>query len=69
MELLGDRNWWMPSWLDRILPTVTVEGSTEPGRPAVGPVTGPPSLTNGNSAQPRPALADSTEPDRKRVGV
>jgi RND superfamily putative drug exporter len=26
MELLGDRNWWMPKWLDRILPHVTVEG-------------------------------------------
>jgi RND superfamily putative drug exporter len=26
MELLGDRNWWLPSWLDRLLPTITVEG-------------------------------------------
>ena len=26
MELLGDRNWWMPSWLDRILPKIEVEG-------------------------------------------
>jgi RND superfamily putative drug exporter len=25
MELLGDRNWWLPGWLDRILPTVHVE--------------------------------------------
>ncbi len=25
MELLGDRNWWMPKWLDRILPRVHVE--------------------------------------------
>jgi putative drug exporter of the RND superfamily len=25
MELLGDWNWWMPKWLDRILPTVHVE--------------------------------------------
>jgi putative drug exporter of the RND superfamily len=25
MELLGDRNWWLPRWLDRILPTVHVE--------------------------------------------
>jgi RND superfamily putative drug exporter len=22
MELLGDRNWWLPTWLDRRLPTV-----------------------------------------------
>ncbi|GAB3764954.1 RND superfamily putative drug exporter [Nocardioides ginsengisegetis] len=27
MALLGDRNWWLPGWLDRILPHVTVEGS------------------------------------------
>ena len=26
MELLGDRNWWMPKWLDRLLPNVNVEG-------------------------------------------
>ena len=25
MELLGDRNWWMPAWLDRIIPRLTVE--------------------------------------------
>jgi RND superfamily putative drug exporter len=26
MELLGDANWWLPSWLDRILPHLDVEG-------------------------------------------
>jgi RND superfamily putative drug exporter len=26
MELLGDWNWWLPKWLDRILPRVHVEG-------------------------------------------
>jgi len=26
MELLGDRNWWLPKWLDRILPHLDVEG-------------------------------------------
>ncbi|MEL7210608.1 MAG: MMPL family transporter, partial [Actinomycetota bacterium] len=26
MELLGDRNWWLPRWLDRILPDLDVEG-------------------------------------------
>ena len=25
MELLGDRNWWLPRWLDHILPVVHVE--------------------------------------------
>jgi RND superfamily putative drug exporter len=26
MELLGDRNWWLPAWLDRLLPNIHVEG-------------------------------------------
>jgi hypothetical protein len=25
MELLGDHNWWLPGWLDRVLPHVHVE--------------------------------------------
>jgi putative drug exporter of the RND superfamily len=33
MELLGDRNWWLPRWLDRILPHVAVEGRTELAAP------------------------------------
>jgi putative drug exporter of the RND superfamily len=34
MELLGDRNWWLPRWLDRILPTIHVEGPAEQLEPA-----------------------------------
>ena len=26
MKLLGDANWWLPAWLDRLLPTVDIEG-------------------------------------------
>ena len=26
MHLLGERAWWMPRWLDRIVPDVDVEG-------------------------------------------
>jgi RND superfamily putative drug exporter len=44
MRLLGDRNWWLPGWLDRLLPNLDVEGGVglpepeyEPGR---GPVVG-----------------------------
>ena len=29
MELLGDKNWWLPAWLDRILPNVNVEGPSD----------------------------------------
>jgi RND superfamily putative drug exporter len=27
LRLLGSRAWWLPKWLDRILPDVDVEGS------------------------------------------
>ena len=32
MHVLGPRNWWLPSWLDRILPTFHIEADdlTEP---------------------------------------
>lgn len=26
MKLMGDANWWIPRWLDRLLPTVHIEG-------------------------------------------
>jgi RND superfamily putative drug exporter len=26
MQLLGSRNWWLPHWLDRLLPRIDVEG-------------------------------------------
>ncbi|MBI2723489.1 MAG: MMPL family transporter [Chloroflexi bacterium] len=34
MELLGDRNWWLPSWLDRLLPNVSFEGTRPQSAPA-----------------------------------
>ncbi|MDE0517863.1 MAG: MMPL family transporter [Acidimicrobiaceae bacterium] len=34
MELLGARNWWLPGWLDRILPNLNVEGSQQDLAPA-----------------------------------
>jgi RND superfamily putative drug exporter len=36
MELLGDRNWWLPRWLGRILPHVDAEGQGQPPQPTDG---------------------------------
>ncbi len=38
MELLGNRNWWFPKWLDRLIPKLNVEGTPEPlgAMPSVG---------------------------------
>ena len=55
MKLLGDWNWWLPGWLDRLLPRLDVEGGGglpepdfEPGRgPALPPV-----------LEPEPVLVD-----------
>ena len=37
MELLGERNWWLPRWLDRVLPRINVEGNAaHPPASAIG---------------------------------
>ncbi len=28
MKLMGDANWWLPAWLDRILPSVDIDGES-----------------------------------------
>ena len=43
MKLMGDANWWIPGWLDRILPTVDIDG--EAGLPE-------PVLVNGPAVEP-----------------
>jgi len=64
MELLGDRNWWMPAWLDRILPELQVEGrhpSPEPVLPTKPAI----DSDAGQYPLPRP----SSEPVGERVAV
>jgi RND superfamily putative drug exporter len=31
VTLLGDRAWWLPGWLDRLMPNVSLEGHLEEG--------------------------------------
>ncbi|HEY2429977.1 MAG TPA: MMPL family transporter [Acidimicrobiales bacterium] len=33
MELLGEANWWLPDWLDRLIPRLAVEGGAHPASP------------------------------------
>jgi RND superfamily putative drug exporter len=37
MSLLGDLNWWLPRWLDRLLPHVDLEGAVPVTIPAAEP--------------------------------
>jgi putative drug exporter of the RND superfamily len=48
MELLGNANWWLPRWLDKVLPHINVEGSSTTRPPA--------------SAEPDPATSPDPEP-------
>ena len=29
MSLLGHRAWWLPAWLDRLVPTIDLEGGED----------------------------------------
>ena len=48
MRLLGDRNWWLPAWLDRLLPRLDVEGGAGLPEP---------------DYEPRPDAAPGVEPE------
>ncbi|MEJ7799051.1 MAG: MMPL family transporter [Ilumatobacter sp.] len=53
MTLMGDANWWLPAWLDRLLPTIDIEGETglpEPEYEVASPAT----------REDRPAMAGPT---------
>ncbi len=53
MKLMGDANWWLPGWLDRILPTIDIEGETALPEPAYElgqhPEVGPVPVTSGGA--------------------
>jgi RND superfamily putative drug exporter len=36
MTLLGDRAWWLPPWLDRLLPRLDLEGEPKPDAAGMG---------------------------------
>jgi len=54
MKLMGDANWWIPGWLDKILPTIDIEG--EAGLPEPEMESGEPS-----SNEVAPGLGDVVE--------
>ena len=54
MKLLGDANWWLPGWLDRLLPHLDIEGTS--GLPAP-------------EMRPRPAHAPAVNPSRVPASV
>jgi RND superfamily putative drug exporter len=41
MAMLGRYNWWLPAWLDRILPHLDIEGTPQPESPSAAPTSAP----------------------------
>ncbi|MDP3890537.1 MMPL family transporter [Nocardioides sp.] len=48
MKLLGDANWWLPGWLDRLLPELDAAPVEQPVEVAVGP---PPLISQESEAR------------------
>jgi RND superfamily putative drug exporter len=63
MELLGARNWWMPRWLDRLLPRLGAEG---PGTGA-GPWHHEAPRDEAETAEPVPAGEPRAVPSERLV--
>jgi RND superfamily putative drug exporter len=55
MELLGARNWWMPGWLDRLLPHLNAGGHDAPSRDEAGA----PKPAQAPTPIPRPQTVDA----------
>jgi RND superfamily putative drug exporter len=47
MQLMGHWNWWLPGWLDRMLPNISIEGSHDAPTPISGDAT--PAAPSGGS--------------------
>jgi RND superfamily putative drug exporter len=60
MELLGDRNWWIPSWLNRLLPRLDVEGQAASGQL-------PPTAQPEPPREPMPVPVPVPVPERQPV--
>jgi putative drug exporter of the RND superfamily len=59
MALMGDRAWWLPSWLDRLLPNLDIEGES---------VTAPAPASVDGQALPSEAEPTPEPPPRQPVG-
>ncbi len=69
MTLLGDKAWWMPKWLDKLVPNMDVEGATLTGPLSEGEVENesPKTVRSATKAKGVKLLAGRTK-DVTRVG-
>ena len=67
MHLLGPANWRLPSWLDRILPKLSIESATAPTAPVPVPVTAPSAAEAALHRLATQTAAQPSSPDRAHV--
>lgn len=60
ISLFGSAAWWLPRWLDRLLPHISVEGETEP--PAAADDSSLDDPPPGPAPSPAPTIARETPP-------
>jgi RND superfamily putative drug exporter len=66
MKLLGDWNWWLPGWLDRILPNLDVEGGVGLPEPEYEARAG---TAMGRDSDPRDDRDSDSDSDREAALV
>ena len=70
MHIFGRWNWWIPRWLGRSLPRLTVEPSPAEGLPSpLAPPIAPPKLARIPAQQQRPALSPNTRKSAPAPGA
>jgi RND superfamily putative drug exporter len=66
MALLGRANWWLPGWLDRFIPQLTVEGAGQHhGAPALDEIEELVPAGSGGSAGRRSVAAPANAGGRR----
>jgi RND superfamily putative drug exporter len=68
MELLGNANWWLPKWLDRIVPRVSIEAPPELAKPKPAQTrpTTPRKRTSAKSSAPKKRKPTSKPSPKKK---
>jgi len=65
MTLLGSRAWWMPHWMEPVVPQLHLEGSPEAvasPEPALAGTVGHPAEPPGGASRPGPGPDDAPKP-------
>jgi RND superfamily putative drug exporter len=60
MKLMGDANWWIPGWLDRLIPTIDIEGEAGLPDPELVGASGD---DGGREPDPEPELIPELAPE------